>query len=116
MICITYISTVQYCHDFIALIFTKELVMAPDDHCEEHHPQIPFYPGNSCQEIYYKNSQIRDRSGYYWILDGPSKVFCGMNFTGSSCEDIYNNNPETHNNSGYYRINDTQWSYCNMKL
>ena len=50
----------------------------------------------------------------YWILDGPSDVYCGMNYTGSSCEDIYNNNPETHDKSGYYRINDTQWTYCNM--
>jgi len=37
-----------------------------------------------------------------------------MNYTGSSCEDIYNNNPETGDKSGYYRINDTQWTYCNM--
>ena len=27
---------------------------------------------------------------------------------------IYINNPETGNKSGYYRINNTQWTYCNM--
>ena len=53
-------------------------------------------------------------SGYYWILDGPSDFYCGMNYTGSSCEDIYDNNPEIGDKSGYYRINDSQWTYCNM--
>ena len=37
-----------------------------------------------------------------------------MAYIGSSCDDIYNNNPETGDKSGYYRINDTQWTYCNM--
>ena len=37
-----------------------------------------------------------------------------MNYTGSSCEDIYNNNPENRDKSGYYRINESQWTYCNM--
>ena len=37
-----------------------------------------------------------------------------MNYTGSSCEDIYNNNPETDDKTGYYRINETQWTSCNM--
>jgi len=36
-----------------------------------------------------------------------------MTYTGSSCEDIYNN-PETGDKSGYYRINDNNWTYCNM--
>jgi len=98
------------------LILITELVVATDDQCEEYHFQTPFHPGDSCQDIYSKNLQTHDKSGYYWILDGPSKVFCGMNYTGSSCEDIYSNNPEIHNKSGYYRINDTQWSYCNMTL
>ena len=48
------------------------------------------------------------------IGSGPSKVYCGMNYTGSSCEDIYNNNPETSDKSGYYHVNDNQWTYCNM--
>ena len=62
-----------------------------------------------------KISTIRiDRSGYYWILDGPRRVYYGMNYTGSSCEDIYNNNPETGDKSGYYLINESQWTYCNM--
>ena len=37
-----------------------------------------------------------------------------MTYTGSSCEDIYKNNPETGETSGYYRINDNQWTYCDM--
>ena len=68
----------------------------------------------SCEDIYNKNPESHNRSGYYWITDGSSKVYCGMNYAGSSCEDIYNNNPETGDKSGYYRINDTQWTYCNM--
>ena len=50
----------------------------------------------------------------YWITNGPSRVYCGMNYTGSSCEDIYNSNPETGEKSGYYRINNNQWTFCNM--
>jgi len=54
----------------------------------------------------------QDIAGYY--VHGPNKVYCGMNYTGSSCWNIYNNNPETDDKSGYYRINDNQWTYCNM--
>ena len=97
----------------ITLILTKELVMATD-HCDVYHFKSPFYPGESCEEIYTNNPESHDRSGYYWILDGPRKVYCGMTYTGSSCEDIYNNNPETGDKSGYYRINSDQWIYCNM--
>ena len=97
----------------VTMILTKELVIATDQ-CTEYHFEPPFFPGVSCEDIYNKNPESHDRSGYYWILDGPSNVYCGMNYTGSSCEDIYNNNPDTRNKSGYYRINDTQWTYCNM--
>ena len=48
------------------------------------------------------------------MLDGPSDVYCGMNYTGSSCVDIFNNNLEVRDISGYYRINGNQWTYCNM--
>jgi len=96
------------------MVLTKELVMATDDQCEVYHFQSPFYPGESCQDIYNKNPESHNRSGYYWITDGPTKVYCGMTYTGSYCEDIYINNPETGDNSGYYRINNTQWTYCNM--
>jgi len=51
--------------------------------------------------------------GYYWITNGPTKVYCGMNFTGSTCENMYNSNPGTGNKSGYYRISDT-WTYCDI--
>ena len=84
------------------------------EQCSEYQFKSPFYPGQSCQDIYNMNSESHDRSGYYWILDGPSRVYCGMTYTGSSCEDIYYNNPETANKSGYYRINNTQWTFCNV--
>ena len=87
--------------------------MATDDYlCGVYHFKSPFFPGGSCEDIYNKNPESRDRSGYYWI--SPNDVYCGMNYTGSYCEEIYNNNPETGDKSGYYRINDTQWTYCNM--
>ena len=97
----------------ITMILTKELVIATDQ-CTEYQFKTPFFPGVSCEDIYNKNPESHDRSGYYWILDGPSRVYCGMSYTGSSCEDIYNNNPETVDKSGYYRVNDNQWTYCNM--
>ena len=97
----------------VTMILTKELVIATDQ-CTEYRFRSPFFPGVSCEDIYNKNPESHDRSGYYWITDGPSRVYCGMNYTGSSCEDIYNNNPETGDKSGYYHINDNQWTYCNM--
>ena len=97
----------------VTMILTKELVIATDQ-CTEYQFESPFFPGVSCEDIYNKNPESHDKSGYYWILDGPSRVYCGMNYTGSSCEDIYNNNPETGDKSGYYRINESQWTYCNM--
>ena len=96
----------------VTVILTKEVVLATEQ-CSECQFKSPFYPGESCEEIYSKNPESHDRPGYYWILTGPSKVYCGMNYTGSSCEGIYYNNPETADNSGYYRINE-EWMFCNM--
>ena len=73
-----------------------------------------FLPGESCESIYNNNAESHEWSGYYWNTSTSSRVYCRMNYTGSSCEDIYNNNPETVDKSGYYRINDSQWTYCNM--
>ena len=72
-----------------------------------------FLPGESCESIYNNNPESHEWSGYYWITS--RREYCGMSYTGSSCEDIYNNNPETGDKSGYYHINDTQWTYCNIK-
>ena len=96
----------------LTVILTEQLVMATEQ-CERYQFQSPFFPEKSCQEIYNMNPESQDKSGYYWILDGPNKVYCGMNYTGSSCLNIYNTNPETGDKSGYYRIG-TQWTYCNM--
>ena len=97
------------------MILTKELVIATDQ-CTEYQFKSPFFPGVSCEDIYNKNPESHNWSGYYWIADhdGPSDVYCGMNYTGLSCEDIFNNNPEVCDKSGYYRINESQWTYCNM--
>ena len=97
----------------VAMILTVELVMA-DDQCTEYQFQSPFYPGKSCEDIYNKNSESHKWPGYYWITEGPDRVYCGMNYTGSSCVDIYMGNLETGDKSGYYRINNDYWTFCNM--
>ena len=101
----------------VLVLSTNRLVVA-DDQCTQYQFRAPFYPGSSCEDIYNMNPESHDKSGYYWILDnnGPSNVYCGMNYTGVSCEDIYNNNPETGDNNGYYPINNTQWVFCNMTI
>ena len=100
----------------VALLLMSEtsVIVAQDDQqCSEYQFDTPFFPGNSCEDIYNKNPQSRDKSGYYWILDGPSRVYCGMNYSGLSCEDVYINNVATRNKSGYYLINN-EWVYCNV--
>jgi len=97
----------------MTVILAEELVMATEQ-CGEYQFKTPFFPGESCEDIYNKNPESRNRSGHYFITNGPMQVYCGMAYTGSSCEDIYNNNFETGGKSGYYRINDYQWTFCNM--
>ena len=95
----------------VTVILAKELVAATDQ-CTEYRFKSPFFPGKSCEDIYNKNPESRNWSGYYWITDGPRRVYCGMIYTGSSCSNIYNDYPEVRNKSGYYRINESQWVYC----
>ena len=97
----------------VTVILSKKLIIATGQ-CTKYQFKSPFYPGVFCEDIYNKNPESHEWSGYCWILDGPSGVYCGLNYTGSSCEDIYNNNPEIVDKSGYYCINDSQWTYCNM--
>ena len=99
----------------ITVILTKELVIATDQ-CTEYQFKSPFFPGVSCEDIYNKNPESHQCSGYYWTV---KRVFCGMTYTGSSCEHIYNKYPEIYKNnpkekSGYYHLNNKQWTYCNM--
>ena len=89
-------------------------ITVADEQCFKYEFESPFFPGISCEDIYNKNPQVRNKSGYYWITDGPNNVYCGMNYTGLSCVDIYNNNRETDNKNGYYPINNNQWTFCNM--
>ena len=96
----------------VTMILTKELVIATDQ-CTEYQFKSP---GVSCEDIYNKNPDSHNCSGYYWIV---KRVFCGMTYTGSSCDYIYNKYPEIYKNnpkekSGYYRLNNNQWTYCNM--
>ena len=104
---------IVYC--IVTVILTKEMVIGTDE-CTKYYFKSPFYPGDSCEDIYNNNPESQQWSGYYWITDGLSKVYCGMTYTVSSCVNIYINNPETGEKSGYYRINDTQWTYCNMTV
>ena len=50
----------------------------------------------NCENIYSMNLESHNKPGDYWLLghNGPSNIYCAMNYTGLSCEDIYNNNPE----------------------
>ena len=99
----------------VIVIFTKKLVIATStDQCTVHEFNNHFYPGKSCEDIYNKNPESHEWSGYYWITDGPSRVFCGMTYTGSSCVDIYTNIHDSRDKSGFYLINGKQWTYCNM--
>ena len=101
----------------VIVILTKELVIATDN-CTEDQFKTPFsYVGESCEDIYKKNTKSHKWPGYYTIA---YKVYCGMsNYTGSSCENIFKKYPEIHRinpkeKSGYYRLNNSQWTYCNM--
>ena len=97
----------------VLVLCTNRPVVA-DDQCTHYQFRASFYPGRSCKDIYILNPESREVPGYYWIIDSPINVYCGMNYTGLSCEDIYDNNPETGNKNGYYPINNTKWTFCNM--
>ena len=101
----------------VTVILTKELVIATDN-CTEYQFKTPFsYVGESCEDIYSKNTKSHKWPGYYTIA---YKVYCGMSsYTGSSCENIFKKYPEIHRinlreKSGYYRLNNSQWTYCDM--
>ena len=101
----------------VTVILTTELVIATDN-CSEYQFKTPFsYVGESCEDIYNKNTKSHRWPGYYTIA---YKVYCGMSsYTGSSCENIFKKYPEIHRinpkeKSGYYCLNNSQWTYCNM--
>ena len=81
---------------------TRPVVAQDDQQCSEYQFDTPFFPANSYEDIYNKNLQSRDKSGYYWITDGSSRVYCSMNY-----------NVATRDKSGYYRVN-IEWVFCNM--
>lgn len=98
----------------ITAILINDVVMATTDQCSEYQFSSPFFPGRPCEDVFKKNPESHQRSGYYWITDGPTRVYCGMTYTGLSCEDIYNNHPATRDKPGFYRINVNTWTFCNM--
>ena len=98
---------------FLILVTARAVVAQDDQQCRDYVSDLPLFPGNSCEDIYNKNQRIRDQPGYYWILDHPSRVYCGMNYSGPTCEDIYVIYNETHDKPGYYRVNNN-WAYCDM--
>ena len=101
----------------VAVILTKELVIATDNCTEDQFKTPVSYVGESCEDIYNKNAKSHKWPGYYTIA---YKVYCGMSsYTGSSCENIFKKYPEIHRinpkeKSGYYRLNNSQWTYCDM--
>ena len=107
---------VIYCN--ITVILCKKLVIGTDN-CTQYQFKTLFsyiYVGESCEDIYNKNAKSHKWPGYYNIVH---KIFCGIGFTGSSCENIFKKYPEIHRinpkeKSGYYRLNNSQWTYCNM--
>ena len=98
----------------VLVVCINSVVVVADDQCLHHVFDPPFFTGVSCEDLYNKNPQTHDKSGYYWITDGLRNVYCGMSYTGDSCEDIYNNNPEARDKNGYYPIINKQWTFCNM--
>ena len=100
-------------YSIVTVILTKKLATATDN-CTEHQFQLS-YP-SSCEDIYYKSVESQVLPGYYTIVH---KVYCGMSYSGSSCENILRKYPEIHRTnpkekSGYYRLNNNQWTYCDM--
>ena len=48
----------------VTMILTKELVIATDQ-CTKYRFKSPFFPGVSCEDVYNKNPESRDRSVDY---------------------------------------------------
>ena len=98
----------------LLLTFVARSVLAQDDQqCRDYLSDMPFLPGSSCEDIYNKNQRSRTQPGYYWILDGPSRVYCGMSYSGPTCIDIYITHSVTRDKAGYYLIANN-WAYCDM--
>ena len=100
----------------IALLLTfitRSVVAQRDQQCRNYLSDMPFLPGSSCEDIYNKNQRSRTQPGYYWILDGPTRVYCGMSYSGPTCEDIYLTYGVTRDKPGYYLIGNI-WAYCDM--
>jgi len=103
----------------ILLYCTSKLVTATEQ-CDTYQFSHPFYPGESCEEIYNWNPQTHNRSGYYWLINPLQRVYCdmehGVQASYNSCKEIYDLNPQTHNRSGYYSfINPLRRAYCDME-
>jgi len=56
----------------ITVIFTEEVVVATEE-CAQYKFNHPFYPGESCDSM---NPESHDRSGYYWIINNLTELYC----------------------------------------
>ena len=79
----------------LLLLLLSIVQLAVAQQCNQYQFDTPFFLV-LCKRKITIRIHSRDMSGYYWILDGPSKVYCGLNYTGPTCEDIYLNNKATH--------------------
>ena len=51
------------------------VIVVADDQCSSHKIKSPFYPGKSCEDIYNKNPQSHNKSGYQSCQEDFGKVF-----------------------------------------
>ena len=54
----------------IVLVVCINRVALVDDQCIYYEFEAPFFTGISYEDIYNKNPQTHDKSGYYWITEG----------------------------------------------
>ena len=60
----------------IALVILLHCTSKLVEQCDTYQFSPPFYPGESCKEIYDWNPQTHNRSGYYWLINPPRHVYC----------------------------------------
>ncbi|XP_065918610.1 uncharacterized protein [Dysidea avara] len=53
-------------------------LVGTNEQCDFYQFDHPFYPGESCKEIYDSNTQTHNRSGYYWLINPLRHVYCDM--------------------------------------
>ena len=62
----------------ILLLYCTSKLVTANEQCDTYQFSTPFYPGESCKEIYDWNPQTHNRSGYYWLINPLRHVYCDM--------------------------------------